>query len=383
MRRALAVCRKELRDGLRDVRSVLSALVFPLMAPAMLGLASTQISRLEEERPALTLLVEGGERAPLLIDWLEDHVSVREAPPDAEAQLMSGRDAVLLRVPEGFGEDYAQSQPAQVELVSDSAHTRHLPSVRRVERLLEGWSAQTGAMRLIVRGVDPTVAQVLQVEGVELGTPERRAGGVLGDMVALLQLMTAFFCNLYLAIDVTAGERERRSLEPLLLTPAPRGALVVGKWLAGATFGVVGTLLSLGLTVGTLRVLGARGVGIPLSLDAATLAQAAGVLVPLTAMGAAFQMLVAGLSRSFKEAQTWLSLTLLLPTLPGLLSVFEPINPSAWMMAVPGLAQQVLLRALLSGAPLPGAWALGAAGSCAVLCAVFLGLHQRHLARAL
>jgi sodium transport system permease protein len=148
--------------------------------------------------------------------------------------------------------------------------------------------------------------------------------------------------GLYLAIDATAGERERHSLEPLLATPVSREALIYGKILASTTF----MLLSLALTVITcavaLRFVDLENFGMTARLDA-------GVVMRIMLAAAGLLTVVASFTRSYREAQTWLGVVMLVPTLPIMFAGLADLQPSLALMAVPSLGQHFLITALLRG----------------------------------
>lgn len=381
LRQSLAVLRKELWDGARDYRSVLSALVFPMMGPGMVALMALMISRMEERDDEVVLHVSGAAHAPALIEQLEKEVRIEPAPEDAEEQVHAGEVAAVLRIPAGYEADLARGEPVVLELVVDSSKRSDAGVIREVESAVRERSTELGTMRLLARGVDPRILTPITLETVDVSTPERRGGSLIGSMLGMFVLLSAFFCNLYIAIDATAGERERRSLEPLLLTPAPRLSIVLGKWMAGLSFGMAGVALCLVLTVLALPMLDLDRMGVRLEMGPRNAALMLLHILPLAAMASAVQLLIGSFCKSFKEAQTYLSLTLMLPMLPGLWMSFDPAPPAAWMMAVPALSQQVLLSQLLRGEAVALGWQVSAAGSSLVVTALALLVMERVVAR--
>ena len=138
-----------------------------------------------------------------------------------------------------------------------------------------------------------------------------------------------------MAIDTTAGERERRSLEPLLVNPVSRSALTVGKWLATCVFGLVAALLTLALSLLMMRFVPLEQLGMQLSLGGRQVVLMALAVAPMALLASALQMFVATFARSFKEAQTYVSLLLIVPMLPGLVTAVYPLQTAAWMTPGP------------------------------------------------
>ncbi|WP_163999463.1 ABC transporter permease [Pyxidicoccus caerfyrddinensis] len=361
------VFRKELKDHLRDRRSVLTAVMFPLLGPVVfLVMFNLLASWYRQDRP-LELPVVGREHAPSLMAFLERYgATLKEAPADYEALIRSGTlDAVLI-VPEDYGKEFSSGRTAEVQLVVDSSRQSARHSTLRARRLLEAYAGLLGNQRLYARGIAPELAIPVRVEELDLSTPERTAAGVL-NMVPLFLVLAAFAGGMQLASDTMAGERERGSLEPLLLNPAPRGAVVAGKWMATVTMAAGAVLLTLVGYLLVVRRVPLEDLGVKARFDApAALGMAAAVL-PLTLAASSVQMWVSTYARSFKEAQTYLSLLMVVPMLPGMVLALSPLQTKLWMFAVPVLGQELLAGEVMRGealGPLP--FFIAAASSLAV-----------------
>ena len=234
--------------------------------------------------------------------------------------------------------------------------------IARIQELVAAYGRRIGALRLIVRGVSPAVASPVVVEIVDLSTPQRLAARLL-EMIPLFLVIAALVGGMNVATDATAGERERGSLEPLLLNPAPRRTLVLGKWVVTTLFcGTVAGLTAAAFAE-TLRHVGLEEVGLQVDLGAGRLALMALVLGPLCGFAGALLLLVATFARSYKEAQLYLSLLLMAPAGGSVVLLLSPARPSLGAMFAPALAQQLLISDLLRGAPPhPGLYGV-AAGS--------------------
>ncbi len=344
----LAVLRKELLDAARDRRTVASALLFPVLGPLVVGVALSGLARGRVDRP-LVVPVANASAAPSLVAFLaRSRAVVAPAPPDPRGAVRRGEIDVALVVDGAYAGDFAGSRPARVELVHDGTRSRSASSARRLGALLQAYSRETGETRLLARGVSPRITRALRVEEVDLSTAAARAGFALATVPVFL-LAAAFASGMGVAADATAGERERGSLEPLLLSPAPPFALALGKWLAAATAAVAGTALTLLVIALMLRWEGVQALDVPLGLGAADAARLAALLVPLALLAAALQLLIGLTAQSYKEAQTQLSLLLLAPMLPGFLFAFGAVTAAPWMERVPVLAQSLLAAEALRG----------------------------------
>ena len=349
------VFRKELKDNFRDKRSMSSGFLMPLLGPAMFLLSLTVVVGMNKQDKPLRVSIRGAQYAPSLVAFLERNgVEVQPGGANLEQLVKDGKIDVALSIPASYGEEFAAGHTTRVEVIVDGSRNQSRTPFRRLQRMLTGYSSTLGSLRLLARGVSPSLAMPVAVEEVDLATPERTATAVL-TMIPLFLLMAVFMGGMYLAIDATAGERERGSLEPLLINPVTRAQVVVGKW-AAVVLVSWGALLvallgfSLALQRAPLQELGIRA-----ELGAITSLKLVLVLLPLSLFAASLQMLLSLFARTFKEAQTYLQLMMIVPMIPGMMLSLSPIEAKVWMMAIPMFAQTLLLNDVLRGTPaLPG-----------------------------
>ncbi|NJN44035.1 MAG: ABC transporter permease [Anaerolineae bacterium] len=258
-RRINIIFQKEVIDNIRDRRALTSTLMGTLLGPGLMLLLFFVIGRTFDDaaQQSLQLPVLGTEHAPNLILYLEqNNVEILDAPTDPEQSVRVGDFDVVLVIPEGYGDNLQNGIPASLELIVDDSRQSSQVNVGRVERLLDSYNEQLAVLRLIARGVSPIILQPLAIEIVDVATPQSQAANLLGMMPYFL-IFAIFLGGMHLAIDTTAGERERNSLEPLLINPAPRRDMVLGKM--GAT--ILFTIVSL---VGTLTAFGVLFNVVPL-----------------------------------------------------------------------------------------------------------------------
>jgi sodium transport system permease protein len=368
------VFRKELLDAFRDRRMVIVAfVVMPLAVPLILAGMSALGAREQVEKleATLDLPVIGAEHAPNLAAWLASHNLRISAPPaDADTAIRNQESEVVLRIDESFGADWRAGQPARLELIFDSSRPiQSGATINRVRNLLEAYDREVGTLRLVARGVHPAVASPLQITARDVATPESRFD-LAQQLLPYLLLLLAFIGGMQLAIDSTAGERERHSLEPLLTTPASREAIISGKILATAAF----TLLSVVITLFAYRLAFAMmpGEQIDLSLEVPlpALARLFVVILPIVLLGATLLTALAAFARSYREAQGYLPLLIFLPMIPTLFLMVAPVKTQPWMLAVPFLSQNQLILRILRAEPVTATeWAISL-GSALLLAGV-------------
>jgi sodium transport system permease protein len=248
------VLKKELRDGLRDRRSIMAVLIGAALTPMLLGVMFTVLAGRGKDSEEIKLPVGGAEYAPAFVDWLKQQtgVEVVAAPKDPEQAVRDRKENVILIIEKDFAKNMARGIPAPVKLISDGTREGSRPKVERAKTLITTYSGQLAALRLIARGVAPSIAMPVQVQEVEVSSAQERLATLL-NILPLFLVLAALTGGMQIAIDTTAGERERGSLEPLLLNPVPRVALAAGKWLAASTFGCGSVVLSMVLIVNVLR----------------------------------------------------------------------------------------------------------------------------------
>ena len=352
---------KELRDIGRDRRTLaLTLLLGPLLFPALiLGMGALAEKRAKTQiDKVLEVPVIGMERAPNLMAFLATQgIKAVQAPADLEAALREQRQDVGLRVSESFAEDWRAGRPALVEVMLDTTQRDSSIPGQRLRGALAAYSGQVGALRLLARGMDPSVAQPVNTGTLDVSTPEAKRGLMLSVMLPYFLIITAFLGGAALVLDATAGERERQTLEPLLATPAPRGAIVSGKIVAACLLGVVSLLLSL-LAI-KLSAQFATGMARSLDMSLMSIASMLFVLLPMLLIGTSLLTFLAAAAKSLKEAQSHMTWLMLMPMIPTMMLMVNPVKTQLWQFAVPFLAQnQLLLKVIRNEAIGPQVWAV-------------------------
>ncbi len=357
----LIVFLKEIKETLRDRRALGLLVLFTVMYPGMLGFMLNQqiVRATKAEREGMELAVIGAQQAPtLMAQFKQRNVTIVPAQPmDEEAigALLRERKVVaLLRLDPKFVEDYAAMRPAKLELWFDSAADNGMRQ-REIEDVLQTYSSSISSARLLAHGVSPAILAPVRVQRYDTGSTAARSAGVIGAILGFL-FFPAFVCGLSAAVDSTAGERERRSLEVLMAQPAHPASLVCGKWLAAGILAAAGITLELALAHAILSWLPLEEIGMSWRVTSLDLAWVCLATLPLSLFAAALHVALAMNAKSFKEAQSVLSLVVLVPMIPGLAVSMLELKTATWMYMVPMLSNQTLLRELAKGqdlGPLP------------------------------
>jgi sodium transport system permease protein len=353
------VCRKEVVETLRERRVLISLLLGPLLGPIFFTLiinltVSRSLSSLEE---VLEVPMLGAEHAPNLVAFLHSR-SVDElqhhgvADVEQAAQLVAtGVHDVVLVIDEGFGAEFGTERAARVALIFDRSKSRAASRVGRVRGAIDAYGQQIGGLRLVAHGVDPALLRPLVIDELDVSTPASRSALMLGVLTYFL-LFATLTGGLHLAIDTTAGERERKSLEPLLTLPVTRSSLLLGKMAATVCYMLASLALTLVAFALALRQLPLEQIGMSSSFGLATAALAFALLCPFAPLGAALMTAVASFTKTYREAQTYLTFVLLVPTLPLAFATMLNIEPAAKLMWIPSLSQHLLITTLIKDQPL-------------------------------
>lgn len=350
MTQAVVVLRKELKDWSRDRRSIITALVGILFGPLFFAFTFNTMASRQRQAEDVIIPVVGAQHAPALMNWLRQQagVTIVDGPADPEEAVRSGGQDVVVVIADDFAADFTASKPAHVRIVADSSSQTTRPKVQRVRGLLQAYANQIGSLRLIARGVSPVVASPLAVEDVEVSSAQQRAARIIGFLPVFI-MMAAFMGAMQIATDSTAGERERGSLEALLVNPAPRGAILAGKWLAALTVAFAAVFLSGALLATIFRNIPFQDLGLRFRLGAPQLYGTLAVLLPLCPLMVAAQVYMATFAKSFKEAQSYLSLLMMAVMLPGFVLTLYPAGSKTWMYFVPFLGQTAMMTDVLGG----------------------------------
>jgi sodium transport system permease protein len=376
----LTVYLKELKDALRDRRTAIMILVASIITgPVTLVLIAQFISGLEEKSATLKVRIVGQQYAPQLTNFLQrNDVEIESAPADYEARVREGRLDAVIVVPEDFDERMLAGDDASVEIVYDDSRADSGPAIRQAERLMRAFNHETGMLRMMARGVSPDLVEPVKVERVNTATP-RQKGAFILFLIPMFAILSPLLGGMTVAIDSTAGERERGSLEPLLANPVPTGQIVAGKWLAAWSLAAAVAVLTLsGFVIATL-LYAQKKLATLMTFGTPELFQFILIVIPFAAMTSALQMLICTYGRSYREAQTYVSYLATVASFVPVIVMFSGLKDALWQLAIPVLGQQMVLSRVVRGdalAPvdylLPSAVALALAAICVALVARLL-----------
>lgn len=342
----MTMLRKELIDAARDKRSVMAGLYYaigtPLLMCGMFMLLIGQMSSPED----LNIKIDNRERAPDLVKYLSSQGITHG---DDQDKSLDVKDIRLI-----FSDDYAAQMAkglsAEVTLVADNSNEKLQNSIRRLEKNLQTYSAEMGSLRLIARGIDPRVIQPIKVNVEDQATPDSKGGVILG-VATMTMIYAVFISGMNLAIDTSAGERERNSLALLLSHPVSTRNIVLAKVLAVTVFAMLGLLLTLIISKLSYSFVPWQELGFTVSISTNFILLMLLIGLPIAIMAASLQLFVSFMAKTFKEAQSYLTLVLIVPMMLSMAASYNIAPDTLQWLPVSG--QQQALIAFIKGREIP------------------------------
>ena len=347
------VAKKEFRDGVRDKRALLSAFFFPLSAPLFIYFLLNAVIEMSQVDETVSVPIYGADAAPGLIAYLtEAGIDVDHRDPqtldEVKSQVADQTLDFALMIPEDFQNTMVSYQPPDLLIVSDSSRNDVAAQVGQLRRVLNQYNQELISLRLIARGVSPKVTIGARPISIDVASDQKRTASVL-NFIPIYVLMAAFVAGLGIAIDGTAGERERKSLEPLLINPIRPIDIIFGKWFASGTFALLGMLATLVLCVVAMFALPVEEIGLSFEISTKQALALLMVSLPVPYIAASLQILLGLFAKSFKDAQSYIGILVILPMVPVIIRQFMPFVTEPWMAGIPIFAQSVLMMDVLAG----------------------------------
>ncbi|NQU60204.1 MAG: ABC transporter permease [Rhodospirillales bacterium] len=349
--RMFTVFAKEVLDNSRDRRSLLVALIYPLLGPALLGLLISAVVNVVSVKTTarMAIPVQGAAFAPGLVAFLgERGINVAPPPQNPEQAVREGVVEFVLVIPEDYQTRFEAQKTADITVIANSSRLPGLIALNRMANLLGVYNSQVWNKRLEDRGLDIQILKPLAISSIDV-TSGTHIAQILLFMVPPLFIFNLFMGGVYLAIDTTSGERERGSLEPLLINPVERWALMLGKYFAALVFTAVAVVVQLMAFKLIFQSAGGGNFNFAEILNMTTVIAILVIALPLMMVAVGVQFIMATVTKSYKEAQTYLGLLPLVPAIPGMILVFAPVQAQNWMMMIPTFSQTLLLGQIVRG----------------------------------
>ncbi|MEZ9368584.1 ABC transporter permease [Shewanella sp. 10N.286.51.B2] len=366
MKTVIAMVQKELIDAMRDKRSVMAGLYYAIGTPILMcGMFMVLIGQVTSPED-LNIKISNADNAPDLVRFLNNRGITHTDDNDTkEIELLISAD---------YAVQMAAAKPAEVTLIADNSNEKLQKSIRRVEMQLQAYSGEMGSLRLIARGINPAVVQPIKVIVEDRATPDSKGGFILGIAIFTM-IYSVFISGMNLAIDTSAGERERNSLALLLSHPISTRQLVLGKIIAVTCFALLGLLLILLVSKFAYTFVPWQELGFSVNISPDFMGLMLFIGIPLAIMAATLQLFVSFMAKSFKEAQSYLTMVLFVPLALSMAASYN-IAPDVleWL---PVSGQQQALMAFIKGREVPMLQLLvSSAATIVISIALALGLER-------
>ena len=383
LRLSLIVFRKELRDALRDKRALRMAFLPPVYFVAIfVGLVFFAVNIANDKKVAgvnsIPVYVEGEQNLPELVAWLrEQGALIKTVDSNAYQQVKDKKIDFALIIPDEAKQKRAKGESAPVWLVFDGANQKLSSSIGFVRAQFYSWSARVGAVNLMARGLAPDVASPVTLREENIADEQKMSVYLLAS-VPLTLLLVAFIGSVGFSADMTAGERERRSLESLLITPTSTFSVYFGKWLTSVSLTICILLMQLLLLAIAFRFLPFNQLGLRVDVNYIDLFNVFWVLIPVVFFAVALQLSLSIFAKSFKDAQSLIAGLVFIPMMLNFYTMFNPGLFYEWWLWVPVLGQAVVIKEILLGGTVVAFafWKFWLTGVVITLLAFCLGIKQ-------
>jgi len=357
LRNVWIVFRKEFLDIIRDRRTIVSMILLPVVIfPALMyGVAtimSSQMHKLEQRRSVIA--VQGSRWAPGLVGDFQDRsdlqvISSIEDSTILLQQLLEHQILAVMVIPDGFEAQLTSELDRQdtlcVRVLFDKSYQESEVVRDKVEAVLSEYRQQQIQEQLRRRNLPASVVEPFAIEWDNRASQTKMAGAMMGQLLPYMVILLTMVGCMYPAIDLTAGEKERGTMETLLVSPATRLELVLGKFLTTMLAGLITTTLTVvSQFTGLSTALRSAGEDLSFQLNPAAVALVFIMFIPLAAMIAASLIAIAVSARSYKEAQSYISPLMLLTIVPALTSMMPGLEVDFRLAFVPIVNVSLILR---------------------------------------
>ena len=303
--RFTSLLRKELLDAVRDKRSVMAGLYYAFFTPVLLAVVLTAVINKATNPEDIEITITNGIEASNLVNYLSDRGISQGDDPDKLKNIE-------LVISTDFSKQLNRAEPAEVTLIADQSEDSLRTAIARIKRALGSYSSEMVSLRLISRGINPNIINPVKVHIQDQATAVSKGGQIMGVMT-MLMILSVFVAGMNLAIDTSAGERERNSLALLLSHPVSVLQLVMSKTVAVSIFGMLGLILTIIVSKFVYPFVPWQELGFSVDISGSFVLGALLAGFSVAIFAASMQLFVSFMAKSFKEAQTYISFVMFVP----------------------------------------------------------------------
>lgn len=358
-RNSMIVYRKELRDMLRDKRTIRSMVIVPMVAfPLMFLLIGYFGARSSNELKSevSTVMLQGADDSPKVAAALGKMPGVQVVPykPDAREEISNKTIRALVQIPPGFDEAIQSGRTETISIGYFQNDERSEIANAKLQAFFDAYKLQIAREALVAHGMSPSLIEPFQVDAQNVAPPQKVGAAIFGGIIPYLIIIFSFSGAMYPAMDLTAGEKERGTMETILSSPVSRTDLVIGKFLMVVTASVVTTILSLismgaSFTWAKHGILGAASSSMQISVNPSAVAAVVVLIFPLAVLFAAGQLAIALLAKSYREAQSYVQPLVFVVVMPAIIGMMPGVDLNWKTAFVPILNTSLASKEIIAG----------------------------------
>jgi len=368
----ITIFKKELKDTIRDRRTLMAMVVMPMllmpvMTIGMFKFMEYQVEKQGEKVVKVSIIREG--EAPALVEMIknQEKIEIVETGGEIRDAVTNGDLDLGIIIPENFQENIDNQEVAGITIIQKSTNMDSQSALARISFLVANFNDQILQERFADQEINPEILSKVIIIPEDVATEKETGGFLLGLIIPLFIVMWAITGGQYTAIDVSAGEKERKTLESLLLTPVKRMDIVFGKFLTVSAVALTSVIVAIGSFYVALIYSGgfgsmmrdgqssgaegmAESVAINFSIEPQAVLLLLAVSIFLVLMFSAIILSIAIFAKSFKEAQSYIGPSYLVVILPVVLVNSMPgFEPAFWFFALPAINATLLFKEVLMG----------------------------------
>lgn len=356
------VYRKELTEWLRDRRTLISSvlvplLAFPLLISGIFALANILVGKAQNEIP--TVMILGGEDSPQLVDSLKKSNELKVVPyaDNWRDQISNKEIRAAVQIPKDFQAALTEGQPPTIDIYFYEGELKSSFGRDHLKKVIEDYKDSVVKNRLSAKDLPASVLTPFQIKQQNVAPPEKVSGAGVGGFIGYAVILLCLTGAMYPAIDLTAGEKERGTIETVLSSPVSRLDLVVGKFLLVFSASLTSAILSVTSMGTSFAILGHSHLmmnsdgaqSLNLNLGLISVVAVFFMALPLAFLFSAVLMTIACFAKTYKEAQSYLTPLTFLVVIPAIASIMPGVELTAKLALIPVLNTSLVCKEIITG----------------------------------
>jgi len=363
LRNIWIVYRKELRDSLRDRRTLIAMVVVPILIMPLISIGIAVLMAKvfgEAQKEVPTVMILGGSNSPKTLSELHDvkEIQFKEGTADYIQQISEKRVRAAIEIPADFDAALERNDQVTVKIYDYKGDIKSEFAAEKLQKFFKDLSDRIVLERLTAKNLPPGLTKPFDLKTQNVAPPEKVSGAVLGGFIPYFIIILSLTGAMYPAIDLTAGEKERGTIETILCSRVSRTHLVLGKffmvWTASLTTAIL-AMISMGASFQIAKSLmagmAAKGADNAMQYSIGIKAILAVFLMalPITIFFSAALLAIALLAKSYKEAQSYISPLMIVVILPAIVGMLPGTELNTQFSLIPVLNTTLVCKEIVSG----------------------------------